>query len=242
MPFSQLIRGIVGAKKEQVIRKHIRMLTGYMPHNISLYEQALRHSSVSTEKKPSNERLEYLGDAVLNLVIADYLFKKFPFKTEGYLTDLRSKMVSRQQLNSVSAKMGVNDLLVYNKQDKLISKTTITGNALEALVGAIYTDRGYSIAMSFILKKMVVPFLNIEDVEATSFNYKSKIMEWGQKEGKKINYLVVAEGGRQRPYQMMIMIEGENFGIGMDMNKKNAEKKAAQMAFEKLKLEDAFSN
>lgn len=235
MPFSDLIRGIV-ANKEQTIKRKIKTLTGYVPKNITLYEQSLRHSSIATDKKTSNERLEFLGDAVLSLVIADYLFKKFPFKHEGYLTDMRSKMVSRQQLNSIAARMGIKDLIVYNKQDKLISKTTITGNALEALVGAVYMDRGYKIAAEFIIKKIVNPYLNVEEVEQSSVNYKSKMMEWGQKSNRKLKYEIVQEGGRQKQYLIALMIDEVEMGRGMDINKKSAEKKAAQMAFEKLKL------
>ena len=114
---------------------------------------AFRHSSSAEEIYESNERLEFLGDAVLGAVIADYLFKKFPYKDEGYLTDIRSKMVSRSQLKTVSHKMGIDLYLSYSSADPLINKKSLTGNALEALVGAVYLDKGYKSAHNFIIKK-----------------------------------------------------------------------------------------
>ena len=138
---------------------------------------AFRHSSSAEEIYESNERLEFLGDAVLGAVIADYLFKKFPYKDEGYLTDIRSKMVSRSQLKTVSHKMGIDLYLSYSSADPLINKKSLTGNALEALVGAVYLDKGYKSAYNFIIKKIVKPFLDIGELEISEFNYKSKLLE-----------------------------------------------------------------
>ena len=230
IPFFKIDKELASFKRQ------LKNVLGFRPTDILLYKTALSHRSVREGADENNERLEFLGDAVLGLVIADFLFKKFPYKPEGYLTDLRSKMVSRQQLNSVATKMGVEEVLAYNKQDKLISKATILGNALEALVGAIYVDRGFSEATKFILGKIVTPYLDIDEVEERGFNYKSHLMEWGQRHKNKVTYSVLEHGNRQNPFTMILLIDGEEFTRGTDLNKKNAEKKAAQAAFEKLKL------
>lgn len=161
--------------------------------NAQLYHLAFLHSSISSETNLSNERLEFLGDAVLSLVVADYLFQKFPFRNEGYLTDLRSKMVSRNNLNNIAHRMGIEEMLQYNKQDTFLNKKSISGNALEALIGAVYLDHGYAGAQKFIMNKIIAQHIDIEDLEASEFNYKSKILEWAQKNEVKIEFTVLEE-------------------------------------------------
>jgi ribonuclease-3 len=215
-------------------------LTGFRPANVQLYHLAFLHSSLSAETNLSNERLEYLGDAVLSLVIADYLFLKFPYKDEGYLTDLRSKMVSRSQLNVLAMKMGIEEMLQYNKQDSFLSKKSISGNALEALIGAVYLDYGYEGAKKFILRKLVAPFLDVAEVEASEFNYKSKLLEWAQKNSVKAEFKVVEEkrNARFSFYKVDLLVDGNVAGTGEDNSKKNAEKKAAKEAFGKLGIKE----
>jgi len=223
--------------------KQVEQLTGRRPKNVQLYHLAFLHSSLSSETNLSNERLEYLGDAVLSLVIADYLFNKFPYKNEGYLTDLRSKMVSRSQLNSLAMKMGVEELLQYNKHDSFLSKKAISGNALEALIGAVYLDYGFEGARKFILKKIVAPYLDIAEVEASEFNYKSKLLEWAQKNSVRAEFKVVEEkrNARFSYYKVALLVDDHIAGNGEDNSKKNAEKKAAKEAFGKLGIkEDEF--
>ena len=116
---------------------------GYTPSNIFLYKTALTHRSVKETSDENNERLEYLGDAVLSAIVADYLFRRYPYKEEGFLTEMRSKMVNRQQLNEIAVKMGLKKITVYNKSDASLKVSQIFGNTLEALVGAIYLDKGY---------------------------------------------------------------------------------------------------
>lgn len=199
---------------------------------------AFRHSSSAKEIYESNERLEFLGDAVLGAVIADYLYNKFPYKDEGYLTDIRSKMVSRSQLKSVSHKMGIDTFITYSGSDLQINVKSVTGNALEALVGAVFLDRGFRSARSFIIKKIVKPYMDIGELEITEFNYKSKLLEWAQKSGRSLAFTVKNHSRHRHRavYKVAAIVDGEELGEGEDTNKKNAEKLAARMAFEVLRI------
>lgn len=213
-------------------------MTGLLPSNLQLYKTAFRHSSISENDFDSNERLEFLGDAILGAVIADYLYQKFPYKAEGYLTDIRSKMVNRSQLNLIAQKMGLSEMINYNDADALLNKRSLTGNALEALVGAIYLDKGFVKAKGFILKKIVKPFLDIDEIAITEFNYKSKLLEWSQKNGR-VLYYAVKHHTRSRHrtlYRVVAIIDGKEYGQGEDTNKKNAEKLAAKSTFKVLNL------
>ncbi len=234
----QIIAGLFSLNKK--FPNKVYHLTGFYPINSQLYHLAFLHSSLAAESNMSNERLEYLGDAVLSLVIADYLFLKFPFRDEGYLTDLRSKMVSRNNLNNIAYKMGIEEILQYNKQDSFLSRKSISGNALEALIGAVYLDHGYPGAKKFILGKLVAQHMDIEDLEASEFNYKSKILEWGQKNDVRIDFIILEERRTQRHslYKIALMVNGVESGIGEDNSKKNAEKKAAKEGFIKLGIKE----
>lgn len=233
-----LISGLFS--RDNAFSKRIKNLTGLRPRNAQLYHLAFLHSSLSAETNLSNERLEYLGDAVLSLVIADYLFNKFPYKDEGYLTDLRSKMVSRNQLNTLAMKMGVEELLQYNKQDSFLSKRAISGNALEALIGAVYLDHGYEGGKKFILKKIVSPYLDVTEVEVSEFNYKSKLLEWAQKHSVRAEFKVMEEkrNAHYSFYKVALMIDNNIVSNGEANSKKNAEKNAAKEAFVKLGIKE----
>lgn len=164
----------------------IKHIFGFYPGNINLYKQALRHKSAASEIrdgiKNSNERLEYLGDAVLSSVIADYLFKRFPYKDEGFLTEMRSKLVSRSHLNIICSKTGLDKLIEVNDTGALAG--SIKGNAFESVIGAIYLDKGYYFALNIIIYKIIKYYLDIDEIELQEFNYKSKLLEWVQKEKK----------------------------------------------------------
>ena len=224
--------------KRSAFTSQMRQLTGFTPSNTGLFKMAFRHSSTSQDEHESNERLEFLGDAILSAVVANYLFKKFPYKDEGYLTDIRSKMVSRSQLNTIAHKMGVDQYITYNSSDPLLNKKSLAGNALEALVGAVYLDRGFRNAESFILKKIVKPFLDIAEIEISEFNYKSKLLEWAQKSGKSLTFQVKNHSRHRHRslYKIAAFIDGDECGEGEASNKKNAEKIAAKKAFEQLKI------
>ena len=218
--------------------KKLKQLTGFTPSNLHLYNTALRHSSISENEYDSNERLEFLGDAILGAVIASYLYKKFPYKNEGYLTDIRSKMVSRSQLNTIANKMGIEQLINFNGSDSLLNKKSLAGNALESVVGAVFIDKGFQSAQQFILKKIVTPYLDIDEIEISEFNYKSKLLEWSQKSGRSLTFTLKhhTRSHHHSLYKIAAMIDGKEYGIGEDTNKKKAEKQAAKHAFEVLQL------
>jgi len=129
--------------KKTSFDKQVENILGLKPTNIALYTAALSHRSVKESPDENNERLEYLGDAVLSGIVADYLFKRYPYKGEGFLTEMRSKMVNRQQLNDIAVKMGLKKITLYNKIDNSLRNSQIFGNTLEAIVGAVYLDKGY---------------------------------------------------------------------------------------------------
>ena len=218
----------------------VKAITGISAGNLHVYKLAFIHSSLAGEQHQSNERLEFLGDAVLGLVIADYLFRKFPYRDEGYLTDLRSKMVSRVQLNSLANKMGIVTLVRYNKSDVHLSRKSIGGNALEALIGAIYLDGGFALARTFILKKIVAPHLDIAEVEVEHFNYKSKLLEFAQRTNQRLEYRVLdhIKHARHTRFKVAVYMNGEEIGKGEDNNKKDAEKNAAKEAYAKLGIKE----
>lgn len=224
--------------KNGALQRKLRRVTGFSPSHLHFYETALCHSSISENEYDSNERLEFLGDAVLSAVVAAYLYKKFPYKNEGYLTDIRSKMVSRSQLNIIAHKMGIDQLVNYNGADALMNKKSMAGNALESLVAAVFLDKGFAGAQQFILRKIIRPYLDIEEIEISEFNYKSKLLEWSQKTGKSLTFAVKhhVPSRHHTLYKVVAIINGHEYGTGEDTNKKNAEKRAAKNAFEVLNL------
>ncbi len=214
---------------------------GYYPDNISLYRLAFRHKSVAKELsngiKKSNERLEFLGDAVLDSVVADLLFKKFPYKDEGFLTEMRSKIVSRSQLNNLSHKLGLNKLINSSNDSKNICKS-MNGDAFEAFIGALYLDKGYSFTRKIIINRIINVHLDIDELEIQIVNYKSKLVEWGQKEKKIVDFKVIEEIGEgyKKQFLVKIFVDGEVVESGQDFSIKGAEQIAAEKAFTKLHL------
>jgi ribonuclease-3 len=203
-----------------------------------LYQTALSHRSVKEGADENNERLEYLGDAVLSAIIADYLFKRYPYKGEGFLTEMRSKMVNRQQLNEVALKMGLKKLTMYNKFDNALKSSQIFGNTLEAVVGAVYLDKGYRKTQKWVLKRIVIPHLFVEDLELIDINLKNKLIGWASKNGKALDFQTVQEkleNGR-RIFTIAAVLDGEVLSEGKGYNKKDASQVAAQLAIEKLGL------
>ena len=163
---------------------------GFRPKNISLYELAFRHRSVAKEirdgVKDSNERLEFLGDAVLGAIVANYLFSKFPFKDEGFLTELRSKMVSRVYLNKLALKIGIDKLVQYDESNRLYK--SICGDTFEALIGAIYLDKGFDFTEKVVLNRIIRFHVDIDELEKQELNFKSKVINWAQRNRKSISF------------------------------------------------------
>ncbi|KAA8475567.1 ribonuclease III [Arcticibacter tournemirensis] len=220
----------------------LKNLLGFVPGNVTLYRMAFRHRSVAillkNGTKNSNERLEFLGDAVLGSVIAEELFKLYPYKTEGFLTEMRSKIVSRANLNQLARKLGLGELIEYDNRivNFPTKQSSLLGDAFEALIGAIYLDKGYNFTRDFIINRIIKPHVDILMLEKTESNFKSKLIEWCQREGKDITFELIEneEGESSKLFTISVLIDGENKGVGRDYNKKNAEKLAAEKACEAL--------
>jgi ribonuclease III len=220
------------------------IIIGKKPLNLSLYELAMRHTSAASVNikgvKESYERLEYLGDAILGMVIAEMLYKKFPFKGEGFLTETRSKIVNRESLNLLSKKIGLQGLVKYNKHKGAgVSHKSVYGDSLEALIGAIYLDRGFRFCKKFILERLVMPHFDIEEVTNTISNHKSKIIEWAQKENKNITFEIIQsnEEAKNRQFIVQVFIDEQPMGKGYGFSKKKAEQDAAQKTLEELEID-----
>ncbi len=220
-------------------RNYFRQLAnilGFVPGDMTLYTTALSHRSVREGADQNNERLEYLGDAILSGVVADYLFLRYPYKGEGYLTEMRSKMVNRATLNDIALKMGIKKVTHFNRNDSSLKSSQIFGNTLEALVGAIYLDRGYDRTKRWIFKRIITPHLFMEDLEALEINHKNKLYGWANRNGKTIVFETLEERmekGR-RVFRIGAMVEGKLVSEGKAFNKKDASQVAAQKAVEKL--------
>lgn len=218
--------------------KQITNVLGLRPGNLTLYTTALSHRSVKDTPNENNERLEYLGDAVLSAIVADYLFKRYPYKGEGFLTEMRSKMVNRQQLNDIALKMGLKKITLYNKFDNSLKGSQIFGNTLEAIVGAVYIDKGYAKTQRWVLKQIVIPHMFVDDLEQIDINLKNKLIGWASKHGKSLSFELAEEKleGSRRVFTIHAVLDGEVIALGKGYNKKDASQVAAQHAVEKLQL------
>ena len=223
-------------KNVQTLQSQLENVLGIKTRNIILYTTALSHRSVKESADENNERLEYLGDAVLSTIVADYLFKKYPYKGEGFLTEMRSKMVNRQQLNELAIKMGLKKIAYYNKIDGSLKSSQIFGNTLEALIGAVYLDKGYSKTQKWVTKQMIIPHLFVDDLELIDINLKNKLIGWASKNAKILNFELVEEKqeNNRRLFTIAAVLDGEHIAVGKAFNKKDASQIAAQLAIEKL--------
>ncbi|MBA4196317.1 MAG: ribonuclease III [Chitinophaga sp.] len=223
-------------KASSSFEKNIFNVLGIKPGNILLYKTALSHRSVKDSPDANNERLEYLGDAVLSAIVADYLFKRYPYKEEGFLTEMRSKMVNRQKLNDIAVKMGIKKIALYNKFDNALKNSQIFGNALEAIVGAVYLDKGYAKTQKWVLKTIVIPHMFLDDLELIDINLKNKLIGWASKNGRALSFDLADEkfeGGR-RLFTINAVLDGDILSQGKGYNKKDASQLAAQNAITKL--------
>jgi ribonuclease III len=228
---------------ERKLTEAMHVITGRYPGNLHLYKLAMLHSSAAVAPaleagyRESNERLEYLGDAILNAVVADYLFRKFPFKDEGFLTEMRSRIVNRESLNDIGRQLGLNALLVYDNNLRRESYRTIFGNALEALIGAIYLDWGYAFCSTFIESRLLLPYFHLDTLINTPHNHKSLLIEWAQKESHRLLFEIQdEESGPNREFTAVILLNGETVAVGKGSSKKKAEKDAARKAWDSLGL------
>jgi ribonuclease-3 len=239
-----LDRFIPSKEKTPSFKKQLRNVLGFSPSNTSLYKAALTHRSVKETADQNNERLEYLGDAILSSIVADFLFKKYPYKEEGFLTEMRSKMVNRATLNDIALKMGLKKITNFNKFDNSLRISQIFGNTLEAVVGAVYLDKGFNKTKLWVMERIILPHLFMDDLENLEINHKNKLYGWANKNGKNLEFETLderIEGGR-RLFTVGAMVDGTLIGEGKAYNKKDASQIAAQVAVGKLglleKLED----
>ena len=225
------------------LSRSIKNIFGFYPDNIFLFQLAFRHKSASHQfvngLKLSNERLEYLGDAVLSSIVADFLFKKFPYKDEGFLTEMRSRLVSRAQLNKLSKKLGFSSLIKVESVCNAHGKS-LYGDAFEAFVGAVYLDKGYNFTKKIIIRRVIQIHFDLEQLEKQDTNYKSQLIEWSQKEKIPIAFQVIEEvgNGYGKQYIVELRIKEKGISTGRDYSIKGAEQQAAGKALEKLGKEN----
>lgn len=226
--------------KEKAISDYIRNIFGFRPTKIDLYKVAFTHRSSSEKNRVcgslNNERLEYLGDAVLSAIVADFLFKKFPLFSEGPLTEIRSKIVCRDRLNMLSKKIGLDKLMTIEEN---VHAKSANGDAFEALVGAIYLDQGYAKTKRILLKKIILTHMDIDTIVQEENNYKSKILSWAQKKHKKVEFVHSEQANhtRRKLFKVQLLIDGQPYGDGMDYTIKKAEQRASEKSWEILETE-----
>lgn len=220
--------------KDKKLYKAMKNILGFYPRNIFLYRLAFMHRSVSKVSgglRSNNERLEYLGDSVISTIVANYLFKRYPNKDEGFLTEMRSKMVSRATLNKVALKMGLHELLHIDTKGG--GYKSVDGNALEALIGAVFLDRGYRFTEKIFIRRIIAVHIDMDEIESRDWNYKSKLIDWGQKERCKIHFQVLSASHQKgkRLYRVAAMVNEECWGEGLDQSVKAAEQIASENAY-----------
>ena len=225
----------------QPLALQLESLLGFRPEHLAYYQLAFAHRSQSDAVSTNNERLEYLGDAILGAIVAEYLFKKYPTQPEGFMTEMRSRMVRRESLNTVALQMGLNKLVQFNQADRALSRSHIFGNALEALVGAVYLDQGYARTRQFVLRQVVKAYMDMDLIEATDTNYKNKLLSWAQRGGRQIVYETVSEKmeGARKVFTIAVMMDGARVVTGTGYTKKEASQDASMKALKALNVPEA---
>ena len=232
------IRKIVKPKsiEDKTFYFELKNLLNFSPKQISKYKKAFTHRSVhmtDSQGNPVNyERLEFLGDSILGSVIASYLYKKVPTGSEGYLTQMRSKIVSREHLNELGKDLELIRFVKSNIDKKTVGDN-IHGNIFEALVGAIYLDKGYNFAQKFIYENVILPYIDIEKLEGKITSYKGLIIEWCQKQKKKYKFETYEDSGNEtiKHFSVKVIIDGEQIAKGRATSKKKAEEQAAKRVY-----------
>ena len=224
-------------KPEKKLRQSFRLITGQTPINLALYKQAMRHSSVAEYNergiKDSYERLEYLGDAILGMIVAEYLFSQYPFEEEGFLTEIRAKIVNRESLNKLAQKIGLKELVRFNQGSR--AHRSVYGDCMEALIGAVYLDHGFHACRTFVINRLIKPHYDFEELISTITNYKSKLLEWSQKENKDLRFEIIDE--EDRKFTAQVFIDENPLAKGFGFSKKKAEQDAARKTYEQLNID-----
>lgn len=216
-------------------------MLGFYPDRIDLYHEALTHRSSSVRagsgKWINNERLEFLGDAILDAIVADILYKKFVHKKEGFLTSTRSRIVQRETLNKIAVEIGIDKIIITSTRN-LAHNTNIYGDALEALIGAIYLDQGYRVAKSFVYETLIKEHINIDTVLKSEVDFKSRLIEWGQKHKVDVAFELVHSSYDEQNnpiFKSIVLVGGQNLGSGKGYSKKESHQKASKKAIKKLR-------
>ena len=233
-------------RKDKELYLSLRQIIGFYPHDISYYKLALMHKSMykrNAKGKPvNNERLEFLGDAILDATVGDIVYRHFPGKREGFLTNTRSKLVQRDTLNRLAQEMGINQLILSSGRSSS-HNSYMGGNAFEALVGAIYLDRGYDACMEFMRKRILAQMINIDKVAYKEVNFKSKLIEWSQKNRVRIDFIVVSQEKDKTGSPVFcyrVQIEGIDGCEGKGYSKKESQQMASKLTLERLRREPQF--
>lgn len=233
-------------RKDKELYSSLYHIIGFYPHNITLYKQALMHKSVahrnSKGRPVNNERLEFLGDAILDAAVGDIVFRHFPRKREGFLTNTRSKLVQRETLNRLAKEMGIDHLVLSNGRN-FSHNNYIGGNAFEALVGAIYLDRGYNACMHFMEKRILAQMINIDKMAYKEVNFKSKLIEWSQKNRVKLEFETLGEEKDKDGspvFKSIVRLESIEGCTGIGFSKKESQQKAAKSTLERLRKKPKF--
>lgn len=225
--------------EEKKLKSYIKNTFGFSPKKNNIYNQAFIHKSLSSEnnEKENNERLEFLGDAVLNSITAEFLYKKYPLVDEGFLTELRSRILNGNHLNKLSRKIGL-DMFIKTHDCDLIVCESLLGNAFEAFIGALYLDKGYNFTRKTFIEKIINTHVDIDTLAKVNSNYKGKILAWSQKVKNKIEYKVTKEliYNKRKQYIVQLFVDDQFVSEGCDYSIKGAEQNAAHIACEHLEL------
>jgi len=250
--FIDRIRLFFQKEKEPFLQ--LKEILGFYPHDCKLYKNALMHKSYSNNTHSNNaqdkgnagnnERLEFLGDAILEAAVSDIIYRKYSDKQEGFLTNLRSKLVKRETLNKLAVQVGLDKLVLHTGRLTSGHNSYINGNALEAFIGAIYMDRGYDYCLRFIKDKLINENINIDNVAVKEQNFKSAIIEWCQKYQFAYEFRITDEkvNNGVPTFTTVLLIENKEVGKGNGYSKKESHQKAAKQAMAKVKKDNAFVN
>lgn len=227
--------------KRREFGSRLKKLLGFRPGNLGLYEVAFIHRSASYTlpdgKKVNNERLEYLGDAVLDAILSDFLFEQYPDASEGFMTKIRSRIVNRDVLNQLAISMGINKILVSNI-NPLHPTKNLYGDAFEALIGSVFLDKGFKKTKKLFIKKVLSKFLDLEQIVNTDTDYKSLVFEWVQKNKANLVFTYNEEydfESHKSVFTTTLFINREEYGRGQGISKKEAEQEASSLAWKRLK-------
>lgn len=241
------VRLLLRKDKEPYLRLYNIM--GFFPHDLSLYRVALMHRSTTSTNRQmrhiNNERLEFLGDAILGAVVADIVYERYTNQQEGFLTTLRSKIVKRETLNDLAVKIGLDKLVIHSDRLASSHNNYMNGNAFEAFMGAMYLDRGYDYCMYFIKERILGRYINIDKMSQKEENYKSKIIEWCQHYQCQFDFVITnekMEAGNAPKFYAEVVIENVSCGKGVGYSKKESHQNAAQQAFKKVQSDVKFVN